>query len=418
MKKIVITLAVLSVFAGNKAFSQTYKVLFIGNSYTYSYNMPGILASLADASGDTIIHLSSTPGGHTFEQHVVNQTTISYINSDDWDFAVLQEQSQRPSFAPWQVVQEVYPYAVKLDSMIKENNSCTETMFYMTWGRKYGDSQNCQFYPPICTYDGMQERLRTSYLEMANTNGASCAPVGMAWANSIETDSLFELYQSDYSHPNYAGSYLTACVFYASIFRESPVGINFYGSLDSTTATYLQNIAAETVLDSMVTWRIGANDVVADFDHDFVGDTMFLHSTSSNADQWEWTFDGANMEQGENPYYILNSANDYEVTLVASSDCGSDTVTQNIHFEPLAIGEKKSARLEVYPNPNDGFFKVNHAGGNSLVDIRICDITGRLVHSEQIKSTETITVGYLKKGTYLVTLEEGGVQYNSKMVIR
>ena len=37
----------------------------------------------------------------------------------------------------------------------------------------------------ICTYTGMQQRLRQSYLQMAFTHESSCAPVGMAWKESI-----------------------------------------------------------------------------------------------------------------------------------------------------------------------------------------------------------------------------------------
>ena len=53
--------------------------------------------------------------------------------------------------------------------------SCTEPLFFMTWGRKYGDQQNCQFYPPICTLCGYKQRLRESYLEMSFDNNFGCA---------------------------------------------------------------------------------------------------------------------------------------------------------------------------------------------------------------------------------------------------
>ncbi len=416
MKKVFLLSFVLFTMGSIQTYSQTYKVLFLGNSYTGANNLPNIIASIADANGDTLDYTVNTPGGYTFEGHSGNQTTISYIASEDWDFVVLQEQSQRPSFHPVQVAQEVYPYAAQLDSMIKENSPCTETVFYMTWGRKYGDTQNCQFYPPICTYEGMQERLRTSYLEMANTHEATCAPVGMAWANSIQTDSTLNLYTSDNSHPNYSGSYLAACVFYATLYRESPVGNTFHGPLNATTAAYLQNIAAETVLDSMNTWRIGANDVVADFTHTPMNDTMFLDSISSNADTWEWIIDG-NTVQTENAYYELAGQTTHEVTLIATSECGSDTIQRSIFYEPLGIEVNDSQSIGIYPNPNDGIFKINDMGGTSPVDVRISDVTGRLVYSKRIKPTETIIVGDLKRGTYLVTVEEARVKRFSRMVI-
>ena len=56
----------------------------------------------------------------------------------------------------------------------------------MTWGRKNGDASNCSAYPPICTYEGMQQRLRESYMEMASANQGRVSPVGMAHGNEFE----------------------------------------------------------------------------------------------------------------------------------------------------------------------------------------------------------------------------------------
>jgi hypothetical protein len=49
-------------------------------------------------------------------------------------------------------------------------------------------------------------------------------------------------------HPNSYGAYLTACVFYSAIFGRSPEGSTYYSTNNISDATYLQRIAAETVL--------------------------------------------------------------------------------------------------------------------------------------------------------------------------
>ena len=156
----------------------TKRVLFVGNSYTYVNNLPLILSNLFLAGGDTLEWEQSTPGGATLEGHSTNNSTLSWIAQGTWDHVVLQGQSQRPSFPPSQVANQVYPYAKILCDSIYAANPCTEPIFYMTWGRKNGDQQNCQFYPPLCTYEGMQLRLRTSYLQMAVDNNCTVAPGG------------------------------------------------------------------------------------------------------------------------------------------------------------------------------------------------------------------------------------------------
>jgi hypothetical protein len=103
-----------------------------------------------------------------------NSSTMQKIRQQDWDFVILQAQSNEPSFPPYQAANEVYPYAQALVDSISANDSCTEPVFYMTWGRKYGDtSVNGQQYPIISTYLGMQQRLRESYLEMGMNHDAT-----------------------------------------------------------------------------------------------------------------------------------------------------------------------------------------------------------------------------------------------------
>ncbi|MBS1688716.1 MAG: hypothetical protein JSS96_08325, partial [Bacteroidetes bacterium] len=79
------------------SYATTRKVLFIGNSYTYTNNMPSMLQSLAAEMGDTLVFNQSTPGGYTLEEHCSYSPTISLILSQQWDIVVLQEQSELPS---------------------------------------------------------------------------------------------------------------------------------------------------------------------------------------------------------------------------------------------------------------------------------------------------------------------------------
>jgi hypothetical protein len=190
--------------------------------------------------------------------HFTNGTSISQITAQKWDVVILQAQSQEPAFSPAQVAQETLPFALKLDSIIQLNDSCTKTIFYETWGRKYGDVANCPFYPPICTYTGMQDRLKASYKLFADTCQAILAPAGEAWRQSIALDSSLNLYQGDNSHPSMEGSYLTACVFYEVLFNKSVVNNSFFASVDPAVALSLQQIAHAVVSDSSSVWNIGA----------------------------------------------------------------------------------------------------------------------------------------------------------------
>jgi hypothetical protein len=64
------------------------------------------------------------------------------------------------------------------------------------------------------------------------------------------------MWQSDGSHPTVSGTYLAACVFYATIFRVSPVGLADDDGLPSGEAHSLQTVAATTVLGNPGYWGL------------------------------------------------------------------------------------------------------------------------------------------------------------------
>ena len=148
------------------------RVLFLGNSYTYVNDLPALTRDIAASMGDTLEIDSNTPGGYTFQMHTTNTTSLNKIMQGNWDFVILQEQSQLPSFPYSQVETECFPFAEFLDSVINQYNTCGETMFYMTWGRKNGDASNCALWPPVCTYNGMDSLLRLRYCMMTDSNNA------------------------------------------------------------------------------------------------------------------------------------------------------------------------------------------------------------------------------------------------------
>ena len=341
MKKSFFFLAIIPILS----FGQLKKeVLFIGNSYTYYNNLPDLVKEIALSFGDTLVHDSSTPGGYNFNAHSTNTQTLSKINQHQWDYVVLQAQSQEPSFSPSQVASDTYPYAEILVDSILANSSCTEPLFFMTWGRKYGDQSNCQFYPPVCTYAGMQQRLRESYLDMSFLHNASCSPVGMAWKKSIAIDSTIDLYSTDNSHPSIYGSYLAACTFYASIFKKSAVGSSYWpNAIDSATAYSLQEIGSNTVLDSLAVWNI----FNADFGFQQFNDSVSFTNLSSNYESVLWNFGNGITSTDENPThtYALNGSYTVILSAITNAACIQDTQTVSIVVNiNTAIDELKAPK--------------------------------------------------------------------------
>ena len=401
----------------------TKRVLFVGNSYTYVNNLPLILSNLFLAGGDTLEWEQSTPGGATLEGHSTNTTTLSWIAQGTFDHVVLQGQSQRPSFPPGQVANEVYPYAKILCDSIYAANSCTEPIFYMTWGRKNGDQQNCQFYPPLCTYEGMQLRLRTSYLQMAVDNNCTVAPVGIGFWQSRLQDPNLDLYSADESHPSYPGSYLGACVFYATMLRESPVGLNYYGSLDSTTATFLQNVAELVVLDSMTQWRIGANDAVAAFNATANNDEVTFNDQSVNATSWAWDFGDGNVDSTASPVHTYATSGTYTVSLIVSNGCTSDTIMDTVAVTIVGIDDPQAGLFQISPNPSQGAVEVaaDFKSAQNVV-LEVWGMDGRLLNRydwEVASGNNRLNLNLedLTNGTYLIKMKTDEFEKTHRLLI-
>jgi hypothetical protein len=391
----------------------SYSALFLGNSYTGVNDLPSIVWSLTDAGGDTLYRDSNSPGGYTLQGHSTDANSLAKIHARPWDFVILQEQSQLPSFPQSQVQNQVYPYAANLNDTIKANDSCSVTVFYMTWGRKYGDASNCSNWPPVCTYTGMQEQLRMSYLNMANQNNALVAPCGSAFWESIKRDSTIELYNPDQSHPSYAGSYLNGCVFYATMYRKTPVGLDFYGLLDTATATFLQHVAHDVVFDSLTQWRIGLDDVSANYTYQWAGnDSVYFQNGSQNATTYHWDFGDGNTDSGANPVHLYTNPGTFLVTLIATDGCTSDTVTDTVSIIIIGRPAPLSGHLSISPNPSNGLFTVAGELPEST-QLEVRDLQGRLMYQQPLQPYEgrfvaQLDLRHLAAGMYTLRTGTGG----------
>ena len=227
------------------------KVLFIGNSYTQFNNLPGLVKDIACSGGHKIEVTAFTPGGYWFSQHAVDKRALDLITSKRWRFVVLQNQSQVPGWKPAHVTSKSIPHAATLVKAIKANNRKTKIIYFVTWGKENGDSENCKYHSKVCTFAGHTQALLKGYTLYRNATGGKLAKAGPAWKAVVDDrKSPFdsgELWVADHSHPELRGSYLAACTIFAAMFDQSPSGLHYPTRLSKRDAAYLQTIAAKTM---------------------------------------------------------------------------------------------------------------------------------------------------------------------------
>ena len=128
----------------------------------------------------------------------------------------------------------MFEYGQKLNAEIM--NQGGETLLYLTWAWPKPDKQ------PVIT---------SAYQELAKELNATVVPVGIVWSTAVHEHPEIGLFAEDNHHPSQAGTYLAACVFYASIYGSSPEGltINVIG-VKEAEAVLIQKMAAAVIQNS------------------------------------------------------------------------------------------------------------------------------------------------------------------------
>ena len=103
----------------------------------------------------------------------------------------------------------------------------------------------------------MQQAVDDGYLAIARELGVAVAPVGYAWWTLLVREPAALLWQPDGSHPTTEGTYLAACVLYATIFHERTTGLGFRSNVPPDEATRVQEAADSTIIGRSSAWNPG-----------------------------------------------------------------------------------------------------------------------------------------------------------------
>ncbi len=379
----------------------TKRALFLGNSYTGVNDLPSLTQQVTASTGNTLIVDSNTPGGYTLQGHSTNATSLQKIQQGNWDFVVLQEQSQIPSFPIGYVTANCYPYATALNNTILQNNPCAETVFYMTWGRENGDSDNCASNPPVCTYEGMDNLLNERYIEMANSNNAIISPVGAVWKYLRTNNPTLNLYSDDGSHPSLAGSYVAACTFNTVLFRNNPLLITFNSSLSVADADIIKNAVKTVVYNNLSTWNVGDFDTTASFTSNLINNLQFqFTNTSTYGTSYLWDFGDGTTSTDANPTHTYTTIENFNVILTVTN-CGvSKQANQFINL--LSADEFETNSFSIYPNPVTNSLKINSK--NETFSVEIYNSISQLIFQDE--NTNEIDVSKYNSGIYLIKITE------------
>ena len=150
---------------------------------------------------------------------------------------------------------------------------------------------------------------------------------------------------------------------------------------------------------------------VADFTYTYNNGVYQFVNNSTNATTYLWDFgDGSTSTEFE-PQHQYSVSGNYTVTLIAESNCGSDTATQDIGYN--VADEETEGSPVVFPTMAADFFYVKSSA--EITTVELLDITGSVVktirpYSPAIKFDLT----GVPAGVYVVKI----IDNNSRVFVR
>ncbi len=184
------------------------KILMIGNSFTFYWNLPQVLERMFATKDFRIEVDQKTIGGSSLSEHWDYNLHKRY-EIEKYDFVIFNDHST---------------YAMQnLDTCAKYINLFTnlanklnvKPFIYGTWEypflKKISSSKN----------SNTMNRLDS----LAKINNAIYVPVGDAFKYMEDNYPEINLYMDDNKHPSPNATYLAACVFYSMVTGESPLGL-------------------------------------------------------------------------------------------------------------------------------------------------------------------------------------------------
>ena len=203
------------------------RVLFVGNSFTFynnslhnHYKFLRAAANGGELYGRT--RLLGISGGHLPEHAAGLQQRL---DSEDWDIVVLQGHSIGPisdgTAESFKRAARRYATDIRADG--------GEPVFFMTWA--------------YTSRPEMIDELDAAYTGVGEELGAAVVPVGRAFQAALASRPELQLVMDDDKHPTLAGTYLAACIFFAALHGETPVGVDYAAGLSDKDARFLQQVA-------------------------------------------------------------------------------------------------------------------------------------------------------------------------------
>lgn len=187
------------------------RVLFIGNSFTFYWNVPRMVEEMAAHHKLQWDVDQVTLGGATLAQHWKGERGLNtrvVLRDKAYDRIILQDHSTYPILKP-EVTRE---YVKNFITSIKTHP--TKWYFFSTW-----------IYPYLKDKANGPNPIDDFYRTLEKETGQTVLEVGKVFAAFAKAHPNIRLLTDDDKHTSPQGSYLIACTIITQLTGENPVGL-------------------------------------------------------------------------------------------------------------------------------------------------------------------------------------------------
>lgn len=204
-------------------------VMFVGNSYTFVNDLPGMLHAVAATDAVSPMDIETgeaVRGGARLAETYADPTAQTTLATGHWDNVVLQEESlmtTRPELAAV-AAQGFAEWAVAVRAV------GSVPVMFETWARQSGSvdySNDTATTYSLTNATNMQAGIDSVLGRIAADNGLPIVPVGDVWQVCAAMPGVPDLYMGDGSHPSVAGTYLTALLLYHALTGHSAANSSY-----------------------------------------------------------------------------------------------------------------------------------------------------------------------------------------------
>lgn len=173
------------------------------------------------------------------------------------------------------------------------------------------------------------------------------------------------------------------------------------GTIDVTAENICGVSAASTI-----TVTINAGVPTASFTQTNTGPSYDFTSTSTDATSWSWDFGDGGSSSQENPTYVYTQNGTYDVILIASNGCGSDTSTVQVTVTGVGIEDLTFDDVNVYPVPVNDFLNIKVTPALLDRQLEVKNVFGQVVAVALIDATSIqLKTQSFASGMYFITIE-------------